>query len=282
LSETSGGWKKRDSTRDGVFMDYFAGIDIGTAFSKAVIVSDGETVSQCVIPSKGIYKNLADEVAAKALAQAGLSMNAIDYVVATGHGAGNVSFADETVTDISCQANAISRIFPSVRTLVDIGDMTTKAVRVDDKGKSVGFVLSGKCAGGSARILQIVARVLRVDLENIGELSMRSKKRIDFNTGCAVFAETEAVSRVAEGASKEDLLAGLHRALASQILSLMERAGIEEDCALSGGGAKDAGLVMSLQEKLGMEILVPEEPQNLAALGAALIAQEKAALKTKI
>jgi predicted CoA-substrate-specific enzyme activase len=259
-------------------MVHCAGIDIGTAFSKAVIVSDSRTVSRCVIASKGSYKDIADQVVRKALAQAGLSMDDLAYVVATGHGAGNVSFANETITDISCQAKAISRMFPSVRTLVDIGDMTTKALRVDDQGRSVGFVLSGKCAGGSARILQIAARVLRINLEDIGELSLKSKRKIDFNTGCAVFAETEAVSRVAEGASKEDLLAGLHRALAAQIQSLMERAGIEEDCALAGGGATDIGLIARLKEQLCTELLVPDEPQSLAALGAALIAQEKAYL----
>jgi predicted CoA-substrate-specific enzyme activase len=256
-------------------MVYCAGIDIGTAFSKAVIAADSRIASRCVIGSKGSYKDIADQVAGKALTQAGLSMDDLAYVVATGHGAGNVSYANETITDISCQAKAISRIFPSVRTLVDIGDMTTKALRVDDQGRSVGFVLSGKCAGGSARILQIVARVLRVNLEDIGELSLKSQKKVDFSTGCAVFAETEAVSRVAEGASREDLLAGLHRALAAQIQSLMERAGIEEDCALAGGGAMDIGLVASLKEQLGMQLLVPEEPQSLAALGAALIAREK-------
>ncbi|MFP3975090.1 MAG: acyl-CoA dehydratase activase [Chloroflexota bacterium] len=262
-------------------MVYCAGIDIGAAFSKAVILSDGQIVSQCVLGSKGNYKDVADEVIGKALTQAGLSMDDIGYVVATGHGAGNVSFADELVTDISCQARSVSHVFPSARTGIDIGDMTTKAFRVDDQGRSVGFVLSGKCAGGSARILQLVARVLRVKLEDIGELSLKSEKKVDFSTGCAVFAETEAVSRVAEGASREDLLAGLHRALAAQIHSLMERVGIEEDCALVGGGAKDIGLVRSLRERLGIELLVPEEPQIVAALGAALIAEDRIPLQHK-
>ncbi len=257
-------------------MGYFAGIDIGAAYAKAVIVSGRRTVSQWVLGSRGAYKDIADEVADKALAQAGLSMNDLAYVVSTGYGGGNVSFADASITDISCQARAISHLFPPVRTVVDIGDMTTKAFRVDDQGRSIGFTLSGKCAGGSARILQIVARVLRVKLEDIGPLSLKSKQKINFNSGCAVFAETEAVSRVAEGNSIEDILAGLHRALAAQIQSLMERVGIEEDCALVGGGAKDIGLVKSLEQRLGLPLLVPESPQTAAALGAALAAEEKA------
>jgi len=123
----------------------------------------------------------------------------------------------------------------------------------------------------------VIARVLQIDLKEIGELSLKSKKRIDFNTGCAVFAETEVVSRVAEGARKEDILAGMHRALAAKIQVLVERVGLKRDCALIGGGAKDIGLVKSIEEKLGFNLLVPEEPQIIAALGAALIAEEKLA-----
>jgi predicted CoA-substrate-specific enzyme activase len=136
--------------------------------------------------------------------------------------------------------------------------------------------LSEKCAGGSGRFLQIIAHVLQIDLEEIGPLSLKSKNKIDFNTGCAVFAETEAVSRIAEGAAMEDILAGVHRALAAKIQNLAERLGVEQDLALVGGGAKDIGLVQSIEETLAISPLVPEEPQIAAALGAALIAEEKA------
>jgi predicted CoA-substrate-specific enzyme activase len=136
------------------------------------------------------------------------------------------------------------------------------------------FLLSGKCAGGSGRILQVIAKVLQVKVEEIGELSLKSKKRVEFNTGCAVFAESEAISRLAEGVTKEDLLAGLHRALAAQINSLAERIGVEQDVAMVGGGARDSGLVQALREMRGHDILVPPRPHMTAALGAALIALE--------
>ncbi len=119
--------------------------------------------------------------------------------------------------------------------------------------------------------------MLHIDLEDIGELSLKSQSRVDFNTGCAVFAESEAISRIAEGTSKEDILAGLHRTLAAKIQTMVQRMGIEPDCALVGGGAKDIGLVRSIEERLGRSLLVPEEPQIVAALGAALLAEEKAA-----
>ena len=123
--------------------------------------------------------------------------------------------------------------------------------------------------------MQVIAKVLQIRLEDIGELSLKSQKRVDFNTGCAVFAETEAVSRVAEGVAKEDLLAGIHRALAAQLHSLAERVGIERDFALVGGGARDIGLVKAVEEITGFDIVVPPEPHLTAALGAAVIAGEK-------
>ena len=123
----------------------------------------------------------------------------------------------------------------------------------------------------------MIAKVLQIELEDIGQLSLKSQKKVDFNTGCAVFAESEAISRIAEGASKEDILAGLHRTLAAKILTMVERLGIEPDCVIVGGGAKDVGLVKAIWESIGRSLFVPEEPQLVAALGAALLAEEKAA-----
>jgi predicted CoA-substrate-specific enzyme activase len=181
------------------------------------------------------------------------------------------------VNDISCDARGIFYLFPSARSVIDIGGQFTKVFKVDNRGRATAFLLSEKCAAGSGRFLQVIAKVLQVDLEDIGELSLSSQRKVDFNTGCAVFAESEAISRIAEGASKEDILAGLHRTLAAKIQTMVERVGIEPDCALVGGGAKDVGLVKSIEEGLGCSLLVPEEPQIVAALGAALLAEEKAA-----
>lgn len=258
-------------------MVYVAGIDIGSAFSKAVVMAKSKIISYHVIPSGGNYKLAAEEVVGKALTKANLSFEDIDYTIATGYGASNVSFSDQVVTDISCQGRGIFYLFPSARTGIDIGGQFTKVFKVDERGRVTAFLLSEKCAAGSGRFLQVVARVLHIDLEDIGELSLKSQSRVDFNTGCAVFAESEAISRIAEGTSKEDILAGLHRTLAAKIQTMVQRMGIEPDCALVGGGAKDIGLVRSIEERLGRSLLVPEEPQIVAALGAALLAEEKAA-----
>jgi len=256
-------------------MVYVVGIDIGSAFSKGVIMCDQKIVGSYVMPSGGNYTLTADKLKKKLISKARLSSNDIAYTVATGYGAKSVEFANDTITDISCHSRGIFYVFPSVRTAVDVGGLFSKAIRIDERGNSVTFLLSGKCAGGCARILQVIAKVLQLKVEDIGALSLQSKKRMDFNTGCAVFAETEAISRIAEGVAKEDLLAGIHRALAAQINSLAERVGIERDFALVGGGARDIGLVKALEAIAGFDIMVPADPYLTAALGAAVIARER-------
>lgn len=251
------------------------GIDIGSAFSKGLVMRDGEVMGSIVVPSRGDYRKTADTIKDNLFSKTGLHPEYIDYTIATGYGAKNVSFAQEVVTDITCHGKGVYHLCPTARTVVDVGDLFSRALRIDGRGNLRGFLLSGKCAGGSARILQIIAKVLQVRIEEIGELSLRSRNRVDFNTGCAVFSETEAISRIAEGATKEDLLAGIHRALAAQIQGLAERVGIERDFALVGGGAKDEGLIKAVEEITGFAIVVPEEPHMTAALGAAIIADER-------
>lgn len=253
------------------------GIDIGSASSKGVILANGAEATSFVCPSGGEFKVTAERIKAALLDRAGMSPGDIARTVATGYGSKQVPFADETKSDLSCHARGIFAHCPSVRTLIDVGDLYSKVVRLDGNGNVSSFLLSGKCAGGSGRILQVIARVLQVKVEDIGELSLKSRKRVDFNTGCVVFAESEAVSRIAEGISKEDLLAGIHRALAAQINSLADRLKVEMDLALVGGGARDEGLVRALEEIRGHEIIVPPEPHMTAAFGAALFALEKIA-----
>ena len=171
-------------------MECFVGIDIGSAYSKGVIMLHDEIGGSSVIPSGGNYKHAAERVKKALLSRADQSSGRIVYTIATGYGARSVTFADEMITDISCHSRGIFYLCPSVRTVVDVGDLFSKAFRIDEKGNSLNFLLSGKCAGGSARVLQVIAKVLQVNLEDIGELSLKSQKRVDFNTGCAVFAET--------------------------------------------------------------------------------------------
>ena len=251
------------------------GIDIGSASSKGVVLCGREIVGSCVMPSGGNYQSTADTIREELLSGTGLSSGDINYTVATGYGAKMVSLADDIRSDITCHGRGVSHLLPSARTVVDVGDLHSKAFRIDENGYQQKFLMSGKCAGGSARVLKVIAKVLQLKVEELGALSLKSRKKVDFNTGCAVFAESEAVGRIAEGVAKEDLLAGIHRALASQLCNLAERVGIEDGFALVGGGARDAGLIKAMQEIANRDILVPDEPHLTAAVGAAIIADQQ-------
>lgn len=255
-------------------MVYVLGIDIGSAASKGIIVGDEGPSGSFECPSGGDFKLTASRIREELLSRTGTSAIDISRTVATGYGSKLVDFADGVRPDIVCHAKGVSSLLPSVRTVIDAGDLYTKILRMDGNGSVHSFLLSGKCAGGSGRILQVIAKVLRMRVEEIGECSLKSNKRLDFNTGCAVFSESEAISRIAEGAKKEDLLAGIHRALAAQINSLAERLGVEQDVAMVGGGARDVGLVQAFREIRDHDIMVPPEPHMTAALGAAIIARE--------
>ncbi len=255
-------------------MAFVLGIDIGSASSKGVALGEEGSSGSFECPSGGDFKFTAERIKEGLLSQIGRQTGDVSRTVATGYGSKLVTFADEVKPDIVCQAKGVVSLLPSVRTVIDVGDLYTKVLRMDGQGSVHHFLLSGKCAGGSGRILQVIAKVLQVKVEEIGELSLKSKKRVDFNTGCAVFAESEAITRLSQEVTKEDLLAGIHRALAAQINTLAERMGVEQDVAMVGGGARDAGLVQALREIRSHDILVPSKPHMTAALGAAIIAME--------
>ena len=251
--------------------EFALGIDMGSAYSKGILMRDRQILASYSWPSGGNLKLTAERIRLALLLGVSSEDRESCYTVATGFGAKNVSFADTSLSDVSCQARGVFHLFPSVRTVVDVGDLYSKAFRIDENGNLLNFLLSGKCAGGSARALTVIAKVLQLRVEDMGELSLNSRKRVEFNTGCAVFAESEAVSRIGEGVAKEDLLAGLHRALAAQLNALAERLGIEQDYALVGGAAKNIGLVKALEDLNHFEIIVPPNPHLTGALGAALI-----------
>jgi len=258
-------------------MTWYMGIDIGSAYSKGVIILNTEVASFSVTSSGANFRETAEKTRQELLQKLKLSPGDITATVATGTGAGNVQFASQKMSDMICTARGINIVFPNARTVIDIAGQSTKVLRIDTQGMVTNFSVSEKCAAGSGRFLQIVANVLRVELEEVGPLSLKSKKPVAFTTGCAVFGESEAVSRVSEGFSKEDILAGVHQALANKVSVLVDRVGLEMECSISGGGGLNVGLIKSLEEKLGIRLLVPPEPQMVNALGAAIMAEERVA-----
>jgi len=255
-------------------MPYFMGIDIGSGSSKGVITEDGKLLTYNLLPSGVNYRTVSQQLRDELMEKAGLSPEDITCIVATGQGSANVPFSDQQITDIRCCARGINSIFPSVRTVIDVQGQSSQVIRLNEKGQVVNFVISEKCAAGSGRFIDVIANVLQLELEDIGPLSLKSDNPVVFTTACAVFGESEAVSRVSEGIAKEDILAGVHQALAEKLASLVERVGLEEQCAISGGGGLNIGLIRRLEEKLGVELLVPPRPQFVTALGAAILAEE--------
>jgi len=260
-------------------MAFFLGIDIGSYTAKGILLQDQSVLSSYSCLSGGYYRGTAEQVRNALLSKTDKTTSDLSFVMATGHGAKQVFFADGEKSDITCQARGIAALLPSARTVIDVGDLYSRVLRTDGLGNVRNFILSGKCAGGSGRVLQIMAKVLRIGMDDVGPLSLKSRNKVDFSTGCVVFSESEAVSRIAEGVSKEDLLAGMHRALAAQLQSLAERVGIEREVVMTGGGAKDEGLVKALEDSLQCPISVPPDPLLTAALGAAMLGRERALLQ---
>jgi predicted CoA-substrate-specific enzyme activase len=253
---------------------YYAGIDIGSVSIKAVLISSQRIIASEIMASGGNYRDAAQKVLDGVLSRAGMNAEGLSGMVVTGLGAENAPFGARQVSDISCQAMGCRCLFPSARTVIDIGGQFTKAARITAKGRVADFLMSEKCATGSGRFLQVIARILRVKLEEIGPLSLKSQSPVEFSTNCAVFAESETVSRIAEGARVEDILAGVHRAMASKVALLVKRVKMESDVVLTGGGGEDVGLVLAVSKVLGVRVLVPEQPRLSAAFGAACLAEE--------
>lgn len=253
-------------------MNYFAGVDIGSTMTKAVIVSDRIEAS-LIGPTGPEHRKLANKVMEEALAQAGLRFDDLTYITATGYGRINVPFADKQVTEITCHARGLQSLLPTVRTVIDIGGQDSKGIKLE-AGKVVDFVMNDKCAAGTGRFLEVIADALGVPLKNLGDLSLKAQKTIAISNTCTVFAEHEVISQLAGGASVNDLIAGIHDAIAARVYSMVKKLKIEQDVAVTGGGAKNIGLVKALEGRFGFSLLVPPEPLITGALGAALVGKE--------
>jgi predicted CoA-substrate-specific enzyme activase len=257
-------------------MNWFMGIDIGSAYSKGVIARDFELVASHVIRSGANYRESAEAIRTELIKKVDLTQNDIANTVATGSGADNVYFASQKASDIVCTARGISNVFPQARTVIDVASQSTKVIRLNEEGIVTNFTASEKCAAGSGRFIEVIANVLRINLSDFGPLAARSKTPITFSTGCAVFGESEAITRISEGVPKEDIAAGVNKALASNISSLVKKLRLEEPCAVCGGGALNTALIRSIETELNTSLLVPQQPQLVAALGAAIIATTSA------
>jgi predicted CoA-substrate-specific enzyme activase len=253
---------------------YFAGVDIGSTMTKIVLTDTNHMVLSAIKgPTGPEHRQLANEVMKMALEQASLQLDEISYVVATGYGRLNVPFADRQITELSCHARGVSSLFPDVRTAIDIGGQDAKCMKINN-GKMVDFVMNDKCAAGTGRFLEIIASTLGVKVEELADISLKSTRRLQISSLCTIFAQQEVVTRLSDGENLEDIIAGLHDALSSRVAGLVRRLKIEPDVVLTGGVAKNAGIVEAMKENLGCELLIPEDPLLTGALGAAILAKE--------
>lgn len=261
-------------------MSWFMGIDIGSAYSKGVIIKDFKLVASHVIISGANYRTSAEAIRTELLRQVNLTQNDIASTVATGSGADNVYFASQKASDIVCTARGINNVFPQAKTVIDVASQSTKVIRLNEEGLVTNFTVSEKCAAGGGRFIEVIANVLRINLSDFGPLAARSRSPITFSTGCAVFGESEAITRISEGIPKEDIAAGVNKALANKISSLVKKLKLEEPCAICGGGALNIALIKTIESELNTNLLVPPHPQLITALGAAIIAATSANSKS--
>jgi (R)-2-hydroxyacyl-CoA dehydratese activating ATPase len=263
-----------------------AGVDIGSMTAKVVLFEDGKIISSSVNSTGADCNKAAEKSLSDALKKIGKKKEDIKYTVATGYGRRAIDFGDESITEIS--ANAKGAVFlgsekGQIRSIIDIGGQDTKAIILDDKGKITNFIMNDKCAAGTGRFLDVISnRVFEVPIEKFIELSLKSKNEITINSTCTVFAESEVISLIAKKVPKEDIAAGLHKAIAKKIADLAKSAGVSPIVFFDGGGSKNIALKKHIEDELGYEVYVPKvDPQTVVALGAALFAYEKATKKGK-
>jgi predicted CoA-substrate-specific enzyme activase len=254
---------------------YTCGIDVGSVSAEAVILNrhDGKTdmAAYIITPTGGDSKGAAINVFNLALEKSGLAAGDISAVVATGYGRLNIPFATKNITEISCHARGVIHYFPYIKTVIDIGGQDSKVIKLDSKGNPIDFLMNDKCAAGTGRFLEVMAKALDIDLRDFAEIFAGTSQKVDISSTCTVFAESEIVSLIGHGVAKNSIVKGLIYSITGRIISMVERVGLEEPVCMTGGVAKNLAVVSALEERLNLKINVPEEPQITGALGAALL-----------
>jgi benzoyl-CoA reductase subunit A len=270
------------------------GLDVGSRSAKCVILQDGELLTYGQIetgPDSARTAYAAVDAAVHRRSELWgksclplpdvrtdhLTIEDMDCIVSTGYGRAVVPFAHASLTEISCHGRGAHWFVPGVSTILDMGGQDCKAIRVNERGEVTNFVMNDKCAGGTGRFMEIIADVLQIPLFEIGELSLTSHRDIPFSRTCAVYAKSEAVAFIRQGVGKADILAGLHESIAKRVIGLLRAVGIRDKFVITGGIAKNVGVIAKIGEKVGgIKIHIPPEPMIAGAVGAALFAHDRA------
>jgi predicted CoA-substrate-specific enzyme activase len=254
-------------------MPFAAGIDVGSTQTKAVLIDDARAVVARTLINTGANVKRAGQAALDTLlADSGVARGEIGFVVGTGYGRYKIEAGDAQVTEISCHARGAQMLFPGTRTVIDMGGQDTKAIRVGPEGDVVDFCMNDKCAAGTGRFLAAAAEVLGLTLDEIGPISLNGNNPIRLTSVCTVFVESDILGYLAQKKKVEDILAGVHQAIAARTMGLVRRVGIEQEITFTGGVARNVGMVQALEARLGTPLNVTADSQFTGALGAALYA----------
>lgn len=255
---------------------YVLGIDSGSTSTNAVIMDQNrKIVAFSVVRTGAKSGESADRILKEVLDKASLKREDISWIVSTGYGRVSIDFADENVTEISCHGKGAHYFNPKIRTILDIGGQDSKAIKLSETGDVSDFVMNDKCAAGTGRFLEMIARSLEVSLDELGAIALESKEKIEITSMCSVFAESEVISLIAQNKEKADIANGVCGAIANKAFGLLRRVGLEPDFMMTGGVAKNPGVVRAVEEKIGSKLYICEEPEIVGATGAALYALEQ-------
>ncbi len=254
-------------------MRYAIGIDVGSTQTKAVLLDTSRAiVARTLIDTGANIKRAGQRAHEDIFARSGVSPSDVGFVVGTGYGRYKVEAGDAQVTEISCHARGAHMLFPGTRTVIDMGGQDTKAIKVGPEGEVLDFAMNDKCAAGTGRFLAGAADVLGLTLDEIGDIALQGKKPIRLTSVCTVFVESDILSHLAQKQKVEDILAGVHQAIAARTIGLSRRVGLEEEVTFTGGVARNIGMVRALEEKLETTLNTNSDAQYIGAIGAALFA----------
>lgn len=248
------------------------GIDVGSISAKAALIEDGRLMGSRVILTGYNARNAGEAVFNELLGELDISPEQVDGIVATGYGRNSVDFAHKAVTEITCHARGAHFQDAAVRCVIDIGGQDSKAIALDGDGRVKDFAMNDKCAAGTGRFLEVMARALEVDLDAFGEISLKANAPAAISSLCTVFAESEVISLIAKGERRENIIAGIHESIGSRVISMAKRVGIVDPLMMTGGVAKNIGVVRALEVKSGLPVRVSANAQVNGAIGAALVA----------
>jgi len=253
-----------------------AGCDVGSLTSKAVLLNSRRILGQAIIKSGFKPEESAQGVMDKAISSAGLAMKDIGFCIGTGYGRDRIPFVGKAVSEIACHAKGAHFLMPSARTVVDIGGQDCKAIKLDSDGNVVKFFTNDKCAAGTGRFLEVMAKILGIDLDELGTLSRQARSPLLLASTCTVWAQAEVIHHLNAKKSKADIASAINQAMAGRVAILARSVGIERDVCMTGGVAKNAGVVSALEKQLNVNIRrLRADPQLVGALGAAVFAKEK-------